>query len=44
MLPPFRRLAVVAALLLLSGALSGCIIQDESGSHSWCWLHPYACH
>jgi len=40
MSPLLRRLAIAAGLLLLSGALSGCIIEDEGHHHhGWCWFH-----
>lgn len=40
---PIRRLAAVLGLLLLGGALSGCIIIDDHPHHGWCWWHPYQC-
>ena len=40
-----RRLAAAVGLLLLGGALSGCIIEDRGPGYGggWCWWHPYAC-
>ena len=36
-----RRFVLVAGLLMLSGALSGCIIEDDGHHHhhGWCWWH-----
>ena len=38
----FRRVAVAVGLVLLSGALSGCVFYEGRGG-GWCWWHPYAC-
>ena len=36
---PLRSLAVALGLLMLGGALSGCIIDDGWHHHGWCWWH-----
>ncbi len=40
-----HRVATVLVLLLLGGALSGCIFEEGGGyGRGWCYWHPYACH
>ena len=35
-----RSLAAALGLIVLGGALSGCIIADEGWHHhGWCWWH-----
>ncbi len=39
-----RRLAAALGLLLVGGALSGCIFVEPRGpGYGWCYWHPYAC-
>lgn len=41
---PFRRLVAVLCLILLGGALSGCIFIEDHPYPRWCYWHPYGCH
>ncbi len=42
--PYLRCIAIAVGLLLLGGALSGCIVEEHGGGgHGWCYWHPYRC-
>jgi hypothetical protein len=46
MSPILRRLVLGLGLLLLGGALSGCIIEEGPYYHhhgGYCYWHPYRC-
>lgn len=38
-----RRLAAAVGLVLLAGALGGCIVETGRGGGGWCYWHPYRC-